>query len=896
MGIYDVNLKKTGVGYQFDHNVYIGIQTNDNRVVTFKDLDDAVATQIAAAGGGEDIELFITKSEAGSHQKFGDRISFHRDNTPYMYDIAPQYVTSPGPISTEDWSGSKVCLLKPVPTSDTDPTPIGYQIYTSNYAPASILTLNIGAASYTYNGSAGVEINFDTIPTINADSVAITTNVDNNSTNTEIPTALAVYGALALAPGIAHVVSTSVDAASAMVTSITYTGGSSRTLSYTTIAHALDDAILQWGQPVTYATVGTHTYNITLPTVNTIPTINADSVDIVTTIPENDTSTDIPTAGAVHKFASAAGSLRITEASSGYLVGVGNQPTTTTQTLAPVGSSSIKWATTAVSAGTANQWINANITGQLNHTLQVTVAGTTKTFSGSADVSWEFSNEFKINNSDQIALNAAFTHPTLVWGQPVTYATIAGATYSITLPTVSTIPTIDADSVAITTSINSASPSGAIPTDAAVLDALAWAPGISSVVSTGTAGMMTSLTYDSANHILSYTQAAAAISGQTITLGDASVTVPSLGVSHNQAAYGDHTHSTFTVFGQEYNGSSDTTISKGDGIAVSTAGVVSLDATFHDPTLEWGASKSYAVVAGDTHYITLPAVNTIPTINANSVSITTSISSGTSTAIPTEGAVSAAIAGAVPNIAAGNNITITGDGSTKTIGLNLINQWINCGNSDPNSTHMAIEGTGNISLWHGFEYQIKAGNNPIFMINSGQGTVGPALYINPNAATSSTSSLTIATNGISVATTMWVPALSASSDGTAAANKNYVDGIQLSVSGKTVTFTNAEGASISFTTASKWTDINDRPTFFPVTLDWNAPATFATLGDTTYSISLPNVSTIPTINASSIAITGTISGTTDIPTDQAVNNALTNYVTKGAFSYNASTGVLTLTI
>lgn len=40
MGIYDINLVKTAIGYQFDHNVYIGQQVNDNRVVTFKDLPE----------------------------------------------------------------------------------------------------------------------------------------------------------------------------------------------------------------------------------------------------------------------------------------------------------------------------------------------------------------------------------------------------------------------------------------------------------------------------------------------------------------------------------------------------------------------------------------------------------------------------------------------------------------------------------------------------------------------------------------------------------------------------------------------------------------------------------------------------------------------------------------
>lgn len=49
MGLYDVTLKKTLIGYQFDRPVYIGNQINDNRVVTYKELGNRVAAAVSSA-------------------------------------------------------------------------------------------------------------------------------------------------------------------------------------------------------------------------------------------------------------------------------------------------------------------------------------------------------------------------------------------------------------------------------------------------------------------------------------------------------------------------------------------------------------------------------------------------------------------------------------------------------------------------------------------------------------------------------------------------------------------------------------------------------------------------------------------------------------------------------
>lgn len=60
MGLYDINLKRTVIGYQFDHNVYIGNQTNENRVVTFKELGNVINSVSSGGGSGSVTSVAMT--------------------------------------------------------------------------------------------------------------------------------------------------------------------------------------------------------------------------------------------------------------------------------------------------------------------------------------------------------------------------------------------------------------------------------------------------------------------------------------------------------------------------------------------------------------------------------------------------------------------------------------------------------------------------------------------------------------------------------------------------------------------------------------------------------------------------------------------------------------------
>ena len=64
---YDINLKKTQLGYQFDRNVYIGYQTNDNRVVTVKELK-GLNVSGGGGGGGGGIQSITLSGSGGKVQ------------------------------------------------------------------------------------------------------------------------------------------------------------------------------------------------------------------------------------------------------------------------------------------------------------------------------------------------------------------------------------------------------------------------------------------------------------------------------------------------------------------------------------------------------------------------------------------------------------------------------------------------------------------------------------------------------------------------------------------------------------------------------------------------------------------------------------------------------------
>jgi len=164
MGLYDVNLKKTNIGYQFDRNVYIGVQTNDNRVVTFKDLGNAIIASGGSGGGGgssEDIQLDVSSiASLGSSQYFADHIAFKRDGTDVAYDILPQYVRAADAANLTDaeFQSAKACLL--VPVLDMSNNVIGYKIYYADATALPTLQMLVHGKNYTYDGTQALAVDF----------------------------------------------------------------------------------------------------------------------------------------------------------------------------------------------------------------------------------------------------------------------------------------------------------------------------------------------------------------------------------------------------------------------------------------------------------------------------------------------------------------------------------------------------------------------------------------------------------------------------------------------------------------------------------------------------------------------------------------------------------------
>lgn len=96
-----------------------------------------------------------------------------------------------------------------------------------------------------------------------------------------------------------------------------------------------------------------------------------------------------------------------------------------------------------------------------------------------------------------------------------------GTTYTFSMPAVSTIGTVAAGTSAITSSVSSSSSNSQIPTALAVYNALALAPGISTVTTSGSGNAVTSVTYDSTSHTLTITSGKTfSLSGHTHAAGD----------------------------------------------------------------------------------------------------------------------------------------------------------------------------------------------------------------------------------------------------------------------------------------------------------------------------------------------------------------------------------------
>ena len=94
-----------------------------------------------------------------------------------------------------------------------------------------------------------------------------------------------------------------------------------------------------------------------------------------------------------------------------------------------------------------------------------------------------------------------------------------GETYYYDEFNYSTIGTVAAGTSAITSSVSSSSLNSQIPTALAVYNALALAPGISTVTISGSGNAVTGVTYDSSSHELTVSKGSFATSGHTHTTG-----------------------------------------------------------------------------------------------------------------------------------------------------------------------------------------------------------------------------------------------------------------------------------------------------------------------------------------------------------------------------------------
>lgn len=207
MGNYDVNLKKTRIGYQFDHNVYIGYQVNDNRVVTFKDLKGFVG-----GGGGGGSVSDVTLEFQG--QDFNLKVNGVTKSTGTV-NVSTLTFAAGATVPT----GAVICLVDPtdgtVYQSTTTWSTIADQLAqlanlsittaggVTTIAPQSggtlvldgtaskvahPLQLSIGGTSYTYDGSTGVNVSLGAIGTVAAGTMSIALPNAASATDNDIPT------------------------------------------------------------------------------------------------------------------------------------------------------------------------------------------------------------------------------------------------------------------------------------------------------------------------------------------------------------------------------------------------------------------------------------------------------------------------------------------------------------------------------------------------------------------------------------------------------------------------------------------------------------------------------------------------------------------------------------
>lgn len=216
MGLYDVNLKKTAIGYQFDHNVYIGYQINDNRVVTFKDLYGYVSTMAAGGGGGGGGITTVTLGHDGdNHQALrlvvngqpqqGVTVEVSKlspvqasipddaviclvaengdvyRTTQVWKDVAAQIAALANITITKSGSGSSS-------TTTIAPAEGNLRIEGTATKVSNPLTLSVGSQTITYDGSAARSLSLSTIGTTAVSTLSIATRGAQSPSDDAIPT------------------------------------------------------------------------------------------------------------------------------------------------------------------------------------------------------------------------------------------------------------------------------------------------------------------------------------------------------------------------------------------------------------------------------------------------------------------------------------------------------------------------------------------------------------------------------------------------------------------------------------------------------------------------------------------------------------------------------------
>lgn len=209
MGTYDVNLKKTRIGYQFDHNVYIGFQVNDNRVVTFKDLKGYAAGGGGGGGGGsvsdvtleflgQHYSLKVNNVEKSSGDVQVSTLTFAAGATiPNTAVIC--LVDTDGTVykTGTKWNtiADQLAGLANLSITHNSNTvtigPAGGKTLVLNGTASKVahpLQLSIGGTNYSYDGSANVNISLNTIGTVAAGTMSIALPNAASASDNDIPT------------------------------------------------------------------------------------------------------------------------------------------------------------------------------------------------------------------------------------------------------------------------------------------------------------------------------------------------------------------------------------------------------------------------------------------------------------------------------------------------------------------------------------------------------------------------------------------------------------------------------------------------------------------------------------------------------------------------------------